>query len=176
MRAGLDHRQVDALVGGVELDERRGEHAGDEARRGTDGEMPPGHPRERPRLGPRGLDVGQDPLHEREQGTAIGGEGDPYLTRAPVEEDHTELVLEQANLAGQRGLRQVEAVGGPGEALLLRHGQGVGQLLQLHASELTALNLMLFMSLTCTTAHRMVTACGGGNCTVAGVVWNDLPA
>ena len=136
MRAGLDHRQVDALVVGVELDERRGEHAGDEARRGTDGEMPPGHPRERPRLGPRGLDVGQDPLHEREQGTAIGGEGDPPLTRAPVEEDDAELVLEQADLAGERGLREVEAVSGPGEALLLRHGQGVGQLVQLQIQSL----------------------------------------
>jgi hypothetical protein len=43
----------------------------------------------------------------------------------------------------------VEAVGRPGEALFLGDGQGVGQLVQLHASELIALNFMLFMSLTC---------------------------
>ena len=35
---------------------------------------------------------------------------------------------------------------------------------------------MLFMSLTCTRAHRMVTAWSAATCTVAGVVWNDLPA
>ena len=71
------------------------------------------------------------------------------LAGAAVEEDHAELVLEQADLARERGLGQVEAGGGPGEALLLGHRQGVGQLVQLHDSELIALIFMLFMSLTC---------------------------
>ena len=111
--------------------------------------MPPGHARQRPRLGPGRLDVGQDPLQEREQRAAVGGQRDPALARAAVEEDHPELVLEHADLARQRGLGQVQPLGGPGEALFLRHGQGVGELVQLHTSELIALIFILFMSLTC---------------------------
>ena len=102
-----------------------------------DGQPAPGHARQRPGLGPGRLDVGQHPLHEGQQGGAVGGEGDPPLARAAVEEHHAELVLEQADLAGQRGLGQVEAGGGPGEALLLGHGQGVGQLVQLHIQSLS---------------------------------------
>ena len=81
---------------------------------------------------PGGLHVGQDPLHEGQQGGAVGREGDRPLAGAPVEEQHPELVLEQADLARQRGLGQVQAGGGLGEALLLGHGQGVGQLVELH--------------------------------------------
>ena len=139
VRACLHHRQVDAAVAGVELDERRGQHARDEAGRGADGEMAPGHARQGPGLGPGGLDVGHDALHERQQGAAVGGEGDPPLPRAPVEEDDAELVLEQADLTGERGLGQVQPGGRPGEALLLRHGQGVGQLVQLHVQSLSLL-------------------------------------
>ena len=114
-----------------------------------DGQAAPRHARQRPRLGPGGLHVGQHPLHEGQQGGAVGREGDRALARAPVEEHHAELVLEQADLARQRGLGQVQPGGGLGEALLLGHGQGVGQLVELHESELIALIFMLFMSLTC---------------------------
>ena len=162
VRARLHHREVDAGVAGMELDQGGGEHARDEARRGPDGEMAPRHARQRPRLGPGRLDVGQDPLHERQQRAAVGGEGDPALARAAVEEDHPELVLEQADLARQRGLGQVQPVGGPGEALLLGDRQGVGQLVQLHDSELIALIFMLFMSLTCRWGDRRVTAWRAG--------------
>ena len=93
---------------------------------------PARHARERPGLGAGGLDVGQDPLHEREQRLAVGGEGDRALARARLKRSDAELVLEQADLARQRGLGQMQAVGGPGEALLLGHGQGVGELVQLH--------------------------------------------
>ena len=41
-------------------------------------------------------------------------------------------MFEQPDLARQRGLGQMQAGGGLGEALLLGHGQGVGQLVQLH--------------------------------------------
>ena len=128
VRARLHHRQVDAGVAGVERHQRGRQRAGDEAGRGPDGQAPPGHARQGPRLGPGGLHVGQDPLHERQEGGAVGREGDRALARAPVEEDHAELVLEQADLARQRGLGQVQAGGGLREALLLGHGQGVGQL------------------------------------------------
>ena len=133
VRAGLDHRQVDARVAGVELDQGRGQHAGDEARRGPDGEM---RPRAMPESARASAPVASTSASTRcmkgSEGTAVGGEGDPPLARAPVEEHHAELVLEQADLAGQRGLGQMQPGGGPGEALLLGHGQGVGQLVQLH--------------------------------------------
>ena len=53
-----------------------------------------------------------------------------------LKSDDAELVLEQADLARQAGLGQVQAVGGPGEALLLGDGEGVGELVQLHRVEL----------------------------------------
>ena len=143
-------------MAGVELDQRRGQRAGDQARRGADGQAATGHARQRPRLGARGLDVGQDPLHERQQRAAVGRQGDRSLTRAPVEQHHTQLLFEEAHLARQRGLGQVQSGRGPGEALLLGHGEGVRQLVQLHSSELIALNFMHFMSLTCLRADRRV--------------------
>ena len=112
--------------------ERGGERAGDEARRGPDGEATPRHAREGAGLRSRGLDVGEHALHEGEERLAVGGEGDRALARAAVEEHDAELVLEEADLARQARLGEVEAVGGPGEALLLGHGEGVGELVQLH--------------------------------------------
>ena len=136
VRAGLDDREVDAGMALVELDEGGRQGARDQAGRGADGETAAGHARERAGLGAGGLDVGQDALHEGEQRLAVGGEGDRALAGAPVEERHAELVLEQADLAAQAGLGQVQAGGGPGEALLLGDGEGVGQLVQLHMGDL----------------------------------------
>jgi hypothetical protein len=50
----------------------------------------------------------------------------------------------------------VQAGGGMREALLLGHGQGVSQLVELHSSECIALNFMPFMSLTCALTDRRV--------------------
>ncbi len=158
VRARLHHRQVDAGVTGVEGHEGGCQRARDEARGGPDGQAPPGHAREGPGLGPGGLHVGQDPLHEWQQGRTIGGEGDGALPRTAVEEQHPQLVLEQADLARERGLGQMEAGGRLREALLLGHGEGVRQLVQLHESEPIALIFMLFMSLTCHQADRRVAA------------------
>ena len=148
VRAGLHHRQVDARVAGVEGHQRGGQRAGDEAGGGPDGQAPPGHARQRPRLGPGGRHVGQHPLHEGHQRGPVGRERDGALAGTAVEEEHAQLVLEQADLARQRGLGQVQPGGGLREALLLGHGQGVRQLMELHHSELIALIFMLFMSLT----------------------------
>ena len=142
----------------VERDQRGRQHAGDEAGGGPHGEPAPGHAREGPGLGAGRLDVGQDTLEEGQERAAVGGEGDQALSRAAVEEEDAELLLEQADLARQRGLGQVQPGRGLGEALLLGHGQDVGQLVQLHDSELNALNFMLFMSLTCGRCRRMVAA------------------
>ncbi len=100
-----------------------------------------------------------------QQGGAVGREGDRALARAPVEEHDAELVLEQADLAGERGLRQVQPGGGLREALFLGHGQGIGQLVELHESELIALIFMLFMSLTCLWVDpRVAASCGNDVC------------
>ena len=155
---GLHHRQVDAGMAGVEGDQGRGQRARDETRGRAHGEAAACHTRERPGLGARGLHVGQNPLHEGQQGGAVGGQRDRALAGTAVEEHHAEFVFEQADLARQRGLRQVEASRGLGEALLLGHGEGVGELVELHPSELTALKFMLFMSLTCYQVDRRVAA------------------
>ena len=159
VRARLHHRQVDARMAGVEGHQGRRQRAGDEAGRGPDREPSPGHARNGPRLGSGRLDVGQHALHEGQEGGAVGREGDRALAGSPVEQHHAELVLEEPDLARQRGLGQVQAGGGLGEALLLGHGEGVGQLVQLHClettrSELIALIFMLFMSLTCDQGDR----------------------
>ena len=126
--------------------------------------LAPRHARQRPRLGPRGVDVGQDAPHEGHQHVPVGRQRDATLARAAVEEDHAELVLEQPDLTRERRLGQMQPGGGPGEALLLGDGQGVGQLVQLHAvSESIALIFMLFMSLTCATEARRVTPQRRGN-------------
>ena len=131
-RARLHDRKLYARVAGVELHECRREHAGHEARRGPHRQAAPHHPRQRPRLGPGGLDVGEHPLHEGHERGAVGGQGDPALARAPVEEDDSQLLLQEPDLARQRGLGQVQAVGRPCEAFLFGHRQGVGELVELH--------------------------------------------
>ena len=73
-----------------------------------------------------------------QQRLAVGRERDRPLARAPVEEGEAELVLEQADLAAQAGLRQVQAGGGLREALLLGDGEGVGELVQLHGGRFRA--------------------------------------
>ncbi len=59
-RSRLDHQQLDPRVARMEFDQGRGQHAGDQAGRGADGEAPTGHPAECPRLGTGGLHIGQD--------------------------------------------------------------------------------------------------------------------
>ena len=105
---------------------------GDQARRGPDREPARAMPERARASAPVASTSDSDALHEGQEGGAVGREGDRALTGSTVEQHHTELVLEQADLARQRGLGQVQAGGGLGEALLLGHRQGVGQLVQLH--------------------------------------------
>ena len=133
MRAGLHHREVDAGVAAVELDQGGCQHVGDQAGGGPDREPAPGHARQGAGLGPGGLGVGQHALDEGQQRGAVGRGRDQALPGAAVEEQHPQLALEQADLAAERRLGQVQAGGGPGEVLLLGHGEHVGQLVQFHA-------------------------------------------
>ena len=138
VRARLDHGQVDAGVAGVEHDEQAGADAlvmrlgvAPTARR------PRADPESTRASGPVASTSADDPLVEGEEGGAVGREGDGALARAPVEEHHAQLLLQQADLARQRRLGQVQAGGGAGEAPLLGHRQGVGQLVQLHIQSLS---------------------------------------
>ena len=133
VRARLHHGQVDAGVTGVELDQRRRQHAlmtrlgvAPTARR----------PRAMPERARASAPVASTSASTRcMKGTSdgtVGRERDRPLARAAVEEENAQFVFEQAHLAREGGLGQVQPVGGPGETPFLGHGQGVGQLVQLH--------------------------------------------
>jgi hypothetical protein len=49
-----------------------------------------------------------------------------------MEQLDTQLSFEQAHLAAERGLCNVEPGRGPGEVVLLGHGHCIGELLELH--------------------------------------------
>ena len=112
----------------------RGQDPGDQAGRGADREPSPRPcPLEGPGLGSGGLHVGQHPADERQQGLAVGGQGHRPWPGPRWKSEHAELALEQADLAAQRGLGQLQARGRPGEALLLGHGDATyAELVQLH--------------------------------------------
>ena len=74
--------QFDARVAGVELDQGRGEHAGDQAGRGADGQPAPGHARRARASAPVASTSARTRRHERQEGLAVGGEGDQALARA----------------------------------------------------------------------------------------------
>ena len=130
--SGLDHQQLDPRVVGVELDQGRSKDPRDQAGGGADGKPSAGHPGEGPGFGAGGFHVGQDAADERKQGFTVGGERHQTLTGPAVEQHHSQLPFEQADLAAQRGLRQVQAGGRPGEVPFFGHRQRVGQLVQLH--------------------------------------------
>lgn len=61
---------------------------------------------------------------------AVGGE--PDVPRGPVEQLDPELALQPAHLLADRGLHDVQALGGTAEVELLRDGDEVPELPQLH--------------------------------------------
>ena len=135
-RARFHDQQVDPRMAGVELDQGRSQHAGDQARRGADREPAPGHPAERPRFGARGLHVGQDPANEGQERLAVRRECHQALPGPAVEQEDAELAFEQAHLTAQRGLGQMQPLRRLGEVALLGHRHHVAELMQLHLHSL----------------------------------------
>ncbi len=94
-------KQLDPRMAGVEFDQGRSQHTGDQAGRGADGQPSAGHTGERPRFGPRGLHVGQDAANEGQQRLTVRSECDQPLARPAVKQKDPQLAFEQAHLAAQ---------------------------------------------------------------------------
>jgi hypothetical protein len=58
--------------------------------------------------------------------------GQPHRPAGPVEQPHAELAFEPGDLLADRGLGDVQPLGGPAEVQLLRDGGEVRQLTKLH--------------------------------------------
>ncbi|AKJ15490.1 hypothetical protein ABB07_37150 [Streptomyces incarnatus] len=71
----------------------------------------------------------------RQQRGAGRGEGD--RAAVPVEQPHTQVLLEHLDLLGQRGARDEQTLGGPPEVQLLGDGDELPQLTQLHTRHAT---------------------------------------
>jgi hypothetical protein len=81
-------------------------------------------------VGLEGLDLVDDPPPAVQEHLAGGGEVHP--PGGPVQQPHAELLLELADLLGQRRLGHVQALGGAAEVALLGHGDEVVELPDLH--------------------------------------------
>ncbi len=132
--ARLHHQQLDPRVARMEFDQGRGQHPGDQAGRGADGEAPTGHPAECPRLGTGGLHIGQDAADERKERLAVSRERHETLPGPAVKEEDTQLALEEADLTAQRGLREMQPLRRLREVAILGHRHHIAELMQLHIS------------------------------------------
>jgi hypothetical protein len=80
-------------------------------------------------LGGGGLQ-GEDPAGVAHQGTPGRGEG--HALRRPGEQGLAELVLQGADLAAERGLRDQQVLGGAMERATVGHRQEISQMPQFH--------------------------------------------
>ncbi len=81
-------------------------------------------------LGVGGLELGQDPPGASDE--QLAGLGDRHLPSRPLDEREAGLLLEAADLLGERGLGNVLALGGAGEVALVSERNQVPQLPQFH--------------------------------------------
>jgi hypothetical protein len=81
---------------------------------------------------PRGVDGGEDRPGVLEE--ALAGGQQAHASRGALEQGGAELVLEAADLPGQRRLREVQAPRGAADVLLLGDGDEVVELREAHAA------------------------------------------
>jgi hypothetical protein len=86
----------------------------------------------RPRALGRAARCGQPAPRIREEDGAGGRE--PHAAADPVEQGRAELRLQVADLPGERGLGDVQPLRSAAEILLLRGGDEVAQMAELHAA------------------------------------------
>ena len=85
---------------------------------------------ERLELSAGGLELGEHPSRTGDE--QLPGGGDRHVTGGPFHQRHPHLVLQLADLLGERRLRDVLAGSGPGEVPLLCERDQIAQLPQIH--------------------------------------------
>ncbi|CAM5314026.1 hypothetical protein SSPIM334S_01878 [Streptomyces spiroverticillatus] len=133
MRSALLDQELDAGVGVVEGAQDVREQARAQARGRAQADPAPAQLGQLLDLAAGGVGVGEDTAGEGEEGPAGVGEGD--VAPGPGEEVGPQLALQGADLLGQRGLRDVQLLGGAGEVPGLGHGHEIAELLELHADQ-----------------------------------------
>ena len=136
----------------VQLDGRmlrveRAEHLGDEAD-AQGGGGAEAHPAalEAGELGefaPDGFGVGEHAARERQQRLARDRQG--AAAAGAVEQLGAEVLLERGDLAAQRGLGEVQLLGGTGEVAEPGHLDEAAQLLEVHVDSLCAIVTTIYM-------------------------------
>ena len=100
-------------------------------------------PRSRPgefgEFAPHRFGVGEHAARERQQ--RLARDRQRAAAAGAVEELGAEILLERGDLAAQRGLRQVQLLGGPGEVAEPSHLDEAAQLLEVHIHSLRASSL-----------------------------------
>ena len=125
----------------------RAEHLGDEADAQRGGRAEP-HPAaleagEFGEFAPDRFSVGEHAAGERQQRFARGRQR--AAAAGPVEQLGAEILLERGDLAAQRGLGEVQLLGGAGEVAEPSHLHEAAQLLQVHIDSLGASSSTIYM-------------------------------
>ncbi len=113
VRLGLDHAQFDAGVALVELRHRAWDERGAGALEAGQPQATAAQARDRGQLLLGGLDAGEDRIRVLAEGAT--GVGESYAARAALDELRADLALERGDVLADRGLREVERLGGGGE-------------------------------------------------------------
>lgn len=133
LRGGvLVEHEADAGVAGAPAGEDLGEDAGGDRVHGGDVQFAALRAGRRPCRAPGLGGAAHGPLGVRQEGAAHRGQ--PYAARQPFEQGAADGPLQGLDLVGQRGLGDVEQLGGPGEGGLLDDREEVLHLTQAHRS------------------------------------------
>lgn len=122
---------LDARVARAEFGNRGGDEVGGEAPIVADDELAAGAAGGVLDGGDGEIDLGEDLAGVDVEGAAGVGELD--ADAVAIEEPGAELLLEGADLAAERGLGDVQPLGGAAEVQLLRHRLKIAQVAQFHA-------------------------------------------
>ena len=130
VRAALLDQQLDARMPVVEGAQHVRQQARAQARRGAQPDPPAAQLGQLLHLVPGRVRVGQDAAGQRQQ--RLAGVGERDVAAGPAEQVRAQLPLQRLDLLGERGLGDVDPLGGPGEVPGLGDRHEVVELLELH--------------------------------------------